>query len=152
MKHFPLTAALLIVCASTVFSQNSSGGSYRVDNFDFINGVRIAAPPTRATSSTMSRRGKMRGAGQPANAGAINAIIDDRMAEIEGNKSLGGFTSGNSSIDSFIVDSGRRNAVDPLLLYASASPASGIRNRTLRVAAATCVSCSTCLMAMSNWH
>jgi len=118
MKHFPLTAGLLIVCASTVFSQNSSGGSYRVDNFDFINGVRIAAPPTRATSSTLSRRGKMRGAGQSANAGAINAIIDDRMAEIEGNKSLGGFTTGNSSIDSFIVDSGRRNAVDPLLLYA----------------------------------
>ena len=118
MKHFPLTAALLIVCASSVFSQSSSGGSYRVDNFDFINGVRIATPSTRAMSSTMSRRGKMRGAGQPANAGSINAIIDDRMAEIKASDSLEGFTTGNPSIDSFIVDSGRRNAVDPLLLYA----------------------------------
>jgi soluble lytic murein transglycosylase-like protein len=118
MKHFPLFAALLIVCASSVFSQSSSGGSYRVDNFDFINGVRIAAAPTRPTSSTLSRRGKMRGAGQSATAGAIHAIIDDQMAEIESNNSLGGFTTGNSSIDSFIVESGRRNAVDPLLLYA----------------------------------
>ena len=60
----------------------------------------------------------MRGAGQPANAGAINAIINERMAEINGSDSLGGFTTGNASVDSFIVDSGRRNAVDPLLLYA----------------------------------
>src|SRR5882672_8891549 len=118
MKHFPLTAALFLVCASSVFSQSSSGGSYRVDNFDFINGVRIATPPTKAMSSTMSRKGKMRGAGQSANAGAINAIINDRMAEIKGSNSLEGFTTGNASIDSFIVDSGRRNAVDPLLLYA----------------------------------
>src|SRR2546425_10811148 len=118
MKHFPLTAALLLVCFSSVFSQGSSSGSYRVDNFDFINGVRIATPPSRATSSTSSRRGKMRGAPQSANAGAINAIIDDRMAEIKGTDSLAGFTTGNASIDSFIVESGRRNAVDPLLLYA----------------------------------
>src|SRR5882672_1170842 len=118
MKHFTLTAALLIVCATCVFSQSNSGGSYRVDNFDFINGVRIATPPTKAMSSTMSRKGKMRGAGQSANAGAINAIIDDRMAELKDSNSLGGFTTGNASIDSFIVDSGKRNAVDPLLLYA----------------------------------
>ena len=60
----------------------------------------------------------MRGAPQSANAGAINAIIEDRMAEIKGTNSLAGFTTGNASIDSFIVESGRRNAVDPLLLYA----------------------------------
>jgi hypothetical protein len=116
MKHFPLTAALVLVCFSSVFSQSGSGGSYRVDNFDFINGVRIAAPPSRPTSSNLSRRGKTRGAG--ASAGAINAIIDDRMAEIKGTNSLAGFTTGNASIDNFIVESGRRNAVDPLLLYA----------------------------------
>ena len=118
MKHFPLTAALLLACVSSVFSQNDSGGSYRVDNFDFINGVRVATPPTQASSSTLSRRGKRRGAGQSANAGAINAIINDKMAEINGSNSLGGFTTGNTNIDSFIVASGRRNAVDPLLLYA----------------------------------
>src|SRR6266550_5727633 len=109
MKHFPLTAALLLFCASSVFCQSDLGGSYRVDNFDFINGVRIAAP-TQASSSTKSRRGKIRGAGQPANAGEINAIINDRMAQINGRDSLGGFTTGNASVDSFIVDSGRRNA------------------------------------------
>ena len=63
------------------------------------------------------RRGKT-GGGYSANAGTINAIIDEKMAEIKGNGSMGGFTTGNSSIDSYIVESGRRNAVDPLLLYA----------------------------------
>jgi len=65
-----------------------------------------------------SRRGKLRGGGYSASAGSINAIINERMAEIKGNSSMGGFTTGNASIDNFIVDSGRRNAVDPLLLYA----------------------------------
>lgn len=40
------------------------------------------------------------------------------MAEIKGTDSMGGFTTGNTAIDGFIVQSGRRNAVDPLLLYA----------------------------------
>src|SRR2546421_692657 len=131
MKHLPLALALLLTGASSVLSQSSSGGSYRVDNFDFINGVRIATPPTQATSSTMSRRGKMRGARQSANAGAINAIISDRMAEINGNNPLGGFTTGNANIDSFIVDSGRRNAVDPLLLYAIMHQESTFQTRAM---------------------
>src|SRR5687767_884175 len=104
MKHFPLAAALLLVCASSVFPQgDSSGSGYRVDNFDFINGVRIAAPPPQTSSLTKSRRGKMRSAVYSANAGTINAIIDDRMAEIKASSSLEGFTTGNASIDSFIV-------------------------------------------------
>ncbi len=31
--------------------------------------------------------------------------------------SLEGFTTGNSEVDSFIVESGKRNSVDPVLLY-----------------------------------
>ena len=118
MKHFPPAAAILLLCAASVFSQGNAGGSYRIDNFDFVNGVRIATPPSRPASATLSRRGKTRGAPQSASAGAIDAIIDDRMAEIKGATPLAGFTTGNANIDSFIVESGRRNAVDPLLLYA----------------------------------
>ena len=89
-----------------------------MDNFDFINGVRVATPPTQAPSSTKARRGKRGSAGSAANTATINAIINDRMAQITGSNSLGGFTTGNANIDGFIVESGRRNAVDPLLLYA----------------------------------
>ena len=31
---------------------------------------------------------------------------------------MSGFTTGNATVDSYILDSGRRNSVDPLLLYA----------------------------------
>jgi soluble lytic murein transglycosylase-like protein len=31
---------------------------------------------------------------------------------------LSGFTTGDAAVDSYIIDSGRRNSVDPLLLYA----------------------------------
>lgn len=119
MKHSLLIAALLLVCASSVFPQGGSGGSsYRVDNFDFVNAVRIMTPPPAASSPMKMRRGKLRSPGYSASAGSINAIINKRMAEIKSNNSMGGFTTGNASIDSFIVESGRRNAVDPLLLYA----------------------------------
>jgi soluble lytic murein transglycosylase-like protein len=118
MKQFIPITAILLVCASAVFSQSSSSGSYRIDNFDFANAVRIAAPPVQPLPPTKTRRGKMRGAAYSASAGAINTIINDRMAELSVSNSLDGFTTGNASIDGYIVESGRRNAVDPLLLYA----------------------------------
>lgn len=132
MKHSLLIAALLLVCASSVFPQSVSGGSgYRVDNFDFVNAVRVAAPPPLASSAIKVRRGKMRGAGYSANAASINAIIDDRMSEIKGSTSMGAFTTGNASIDGFIVESGRRNRVDPLLLYAIMHQESTFKARAL---------------------
>jgi len=60
----------------------------------------------------------MRGARSAASAGTINAIINARMADIQSSYSLDGFTTGDANIDSFIIDSGRRNSVDPKLLYA----------------------------------
>src|SRR6188474_1829529 len=73
MKHSLLIAALLLVCASPVFPQ--SGSTYRVDNFDFGNAVRVMTPPPAASSPMKSRRGKLRGGGYSASAGSINAII-----------------------------------------------------------------------------
>jgi soluble lytic murein transglycosylase-like protein len=131
MKHSLLIAALLLVCASSAFPQGGTGGSYRVDNFDFVNAVRIMAPPPAASAPIKTRRGKSRNAGYSASAGSINAIINDRMAEIKGNSSMGGFTTGNATIDGFIVESGRRNAVDPLLLYAIMHQESTFKARAL---------------------
>jgi soluble lytic murein transglycosylase-like protein len=129
MKHLLLIPALFFVCASSVFAQ--SGSSYRVDNFDFVNAVRIAAPPPLVASPMKLRRSKVRGSGYSANTASINAIINDRMSEIKGNDSMGGFTTGNASIDNFIVQSGRRNSVDPLLLYAIMHQESTFKARAL---------------------
>ena len=45
--------------------------------------------------------------------------------------SLSGFTTGNSSVDNLIIESGRRNSVDPLLLYAIMHQESTFKARAL---------------------
>ncbi len=47
----------------------------------------------------------------------MNSVSHPRTSDFNISNSLGGYTTGNSTIDSLIVESGRRNSVDPLLLY-----------------------------------
>jgi soluble lytic murein transglycosylase-like protein len=47
------------------------------------------------------------------------------------NPSLGGFTTGNSEVDNYIVDSGKRNSVDPLLLYSIMHQESSFKTRAM---------------------
>jgi soluble lytic murein transglycosylase-like protein len=47
------------------------------------------------------------------------------------NPSLGGFTTGNSAVDNFIVESGKRNSVDPLLLYSIMHQESSFKPRAM---------------------
>src|SRR4030095_16283622 len=103
MKKFTFTAAFLFVSGATALGQTGAG--YRVDNFDFVNGIRVETPKTQLTSYKASRKKLRRGA-PSASAESINAIIDTRMAEIKGASSLGGYTTGNATIDSLIVESG----------------------------------------------
>jgi soluble lytic murein transglycosylase-like protein len=44
---------------------------------------------------------------------------------------LGGFTTGNVEVDGFIVDSGKRNSVDPLLLYSIMHQESSFKSRAM---------------------
>jgi soluble lytic murein transglycosylase-like protein len=128
MKTFCLVAALLLVSATSALGQTTA--SYRIDNFDFVNGIRLEAPPAQVISSKASRR-KLRRATPSASAESINAIINTKMAEIRGASSLGGYTTGNATVDSFIVESGTRNSVDPLLLYSIMHQESTFKPRAL---------------------
>lgn len=128
MKKLSLTAALLLVSATAALGQTTL--SYRVDNFDFVNGIRVEMPPPLLAPSKFSRN-KLRRAAPSASAESINAIINTRMAEIKGDSSLGGYTTGNRTVDSFIVESGTRNSVDPLLLYSIMHQESTFKPRAL---------------------
>jgi soluble lytic murein transglycosylase-like protein len=44
---------------------------------------------------------------------------------------MGGFTTGNSEVDNFIVESGKRNSVDPLLLYSIMHQESSFKARAM---------------------
>ena len=54
-----------------------------------------------------------------------------RLTSMPLNPGLGGFTTGSSDIDKFIVESGKRNSVDPLLLYSIMHQESSFKPRAM---------------------
>jgi hypothetical protein len=86
---------------------------YQIDNFDFPNAVKIQTPKV-----TPSREGS-----QPKRLIHLTSQIT--------NPSLGGFTTGNSEVDNYIVESGKRNSVDPLLLYSIMHQESSFKTRAM---------------------
>jgi hypothetical protein len=101
--------AVIIACAGNIFAQTSSG--YQVDNFDFANAVRIETPKVESPKKTPKR------------------LV--HLTSLPLNPSLGGFTTGNTDVDKFIVESGQRNSVDPLLLYAIMHQESSFKPRAM---------------------
>src|SRR2546430_7940733 len=110
MKNIPLAAALLLVSPLSAFAQSEA--VHRVDNFDLPNAVRIHLPPP----PVRTRRGRLVSSTN-LNYSPSSAPLT-RTTSINWTGTLSGFTTGDSTIDSYILDSGRRNSVDPLLLYA----------------------------------
>ena len=115
MKTFPLAVAFLLISALPAFAQSeSSAPIYRVDNFD-LRAVRIelpAPPPAKKL-----RRGRVPTSATNQDHPSSNSIAT-RTTNMNWTGTLSGFTTGDSTVDGYILDSGRRNSVDPLLLYA----------------------------------
>ena len=101
--------ALFILAVITLSAMSLAAQTYQVDNFDFPNAVKIQSP--RIDPSKPKRLVHL-----------TSQII---------NPSLGGFTTGNSDVDNYIVESGKRNSVDPLLLYSIMHQESSFKSRAL---------------------
>jgi soluble lytic murein transglycosylase-like protein len=100
---------LVIIAASAAASPGQTPVRYQVDNFDFANAVQIQSPkePAKTTRRLV------------------------RLTSMPVNPSLGGFTTGNSDVDNFLVESGKRNSVDPLLLYSIMHQESSFKPRAM---------------------
>ena len=83
--------------------------AYQIDNFDLPNSVKIQTPPKPNPP--------------------IKRLV--RLTSLPINPSLGGFTTGNAEVDNFIVESGKRNSVDPLLLYSIMHQESSFKPRAM---------------------
>jgi soluble lytic murein transglycosylase-like protein len=99
----------LYILAILALTAGSTAAQYQVDNFDFPNAVKIQTP--RIESSRPKR------------------LV--QLTSLPMNPSLGGFTTGNSDVDNFIVESGKRNSVDPLLLYSIMHQESSFKARAM---------------------
>ena len=90
---------------------------YTIDNFDFANGVRIETPSVRKPAKSTRRLTRLTALRVPSQAPLIDNNTLTNFNDSNANNALSGFTTGNAAVDAFIVASGKRNAVDPLLLY-----------------------------------
>ena len=106
MKNVLLVSALVLISATSAAAQSA----YQIDNFDLPNAVQIHTPKPEPKN-------------QP------KKLL--RLTSMPMNPSLGGFTTGNSEVDNFIVESGKRNSVDPLLLYSIMHQESSFKTRAI---------------------
>ena len=104
------TLLLLIFPLILTAAPAQAQSNYQIDNFDLPNAVQIHTPK-----------------GEPKN--QPKRLL--RLTSMPLNPTLGGFTTGSSDIDNFIVESGKRNSVDPLLLYSIMHQESSFKTRAM---------------------
>lgn len=98
------------------------------DNFDTARGVQVTsptvAPVTEAKSKPLVKKTAQVTAVkvQPVKAARITMAME---------RSMGNFTTGDSKIDAYILDSSRRYNIDPLLIYAQMHQESSFKLKAL---------------------
>jgi soluble lytic murein transglycosylase-like protein len=127
----PLFLSALALTSATAVAQSTT---YSFDNFDTQNGVRISPEPVKARVSTprsqRTRRNELSTRASQNTQATIS--LDDPATTVKntallyepvGTPDLGaasplrGYTTGSAQIDNYLIDSGTRNGIDPLLLY-----------------------------------
>src|ERR1051325_6605764 len=115
MRNLPLVVAALLLSAASAFAQRTD---YSIDNFDFRNGVKTAAPAVEASRPLSTKTTKHRS--RSALISASNSVPSMPATPLvtptlltPGNVSaLRGYTTGSSEIDGYLVQSGKSNGVD----------------------------------------
>lgn len=137
MRNLGFTFLLLLCCANVTAAQNTR--AYRFDNFDMPAGVSIASVPT---SDVLPKRKQTAVKAAAAKASSVRMRFVERESarikpvlytppKVAGAGALAGFTTGDPRVDSYIVESGVRNGVDPALLYAIMHQESSFKARAV---------------------
>ena len=144
MTRFPLIAlAILFVCAPAL-AQNTA---YSFDNFDTRNGVRVQVEPPKAPAKVSRTRRPTRipSTDEIADQSSVTSItLDsqrslvaptvltyDPLAAQSNSSSLRGYTTGSAEVDGYLISSGTRHGVDPLLLYSVMHQESSFKSRAI---------------------
>jgi hypothetical protein len=146
MKLIALIPLSLMLLTATAFSQ---GSARSFDNFDTATGVNVILPPAPPAPKLVKKKNaqgrwvvviedklvKKTVSSKPVQS------VSDGMATREGGLSaklvmgtstqLKGFTTGDPVVDSYIIDSSRRYAIDPLLIYSQMHQESTFKSRAM---------------------
>jgi soluble lytic murein transglycosylase-like protein len=146
MKLIALIPLSLALLTATGFSQ---GSARSFDNFDTAAGVNVILPPAPPAPKLVKKKNaqgkwvvvvedklvKKTVSSRPVQS------VSDGMATREGGLSaklvmgtstqLKGFTTGDPVVDSYIIDSSRRYAIDPLLIYSQMHQESTFKSRAM---------------------
>jgi soluble lytic murein transglycosylase-like protein len=125
LMRIPPAALLVLFIAAPSFAQSAS---YSFDNFDTRAGVHVYTEPARPIVSRKSRRSsksdssKTNATNEPASTIQKSlvqpTIMTFNVAAANADVSaLRGFTTGSPQVDGYLIDSGKTNGVDPLLIY-----------------------------------
>jgi hypothetical protein len=135
----------VIIFISFFFISNSSAQtrSRVFDNFDTLKGVQVVTPtivkPAVATTTSRNKRGEKQTSKQ-TNKPTMNVQDGLSLQKVSQNvtytkttmgtgSNLAGFTTGDATIDSYILTSSRRYSIDPLLIYAQMHQESAFKLR-----------------------
>jgi len=122
MRKILLILSLLTATAPGIVAQ-----SYQIDNFDLPNAVQVQSPKVDPKPSPQTKQlTKLRNYTYSPPPGTLIHLTSQPL-----NPSLGDFTTGNTDVDNFIVESGKRNSVDPLLLYSIMHQESSFKTRAM---------------------
>lgn len=115
--------ALLILLVSIFALSASAQSNVVIDNFS-LNIVQVKPSPTPTPVPVVKKEKGKKGkkAEQPPIQPAMLMALK---------KELDGYTTGNSEIDTYIVDSAKRHNLDPVLIYATMHQESSFKPRAL---------------------
>jgi hypothetical protein len=124
-KSVIISSLLTLLFALSASAQDK----YQFDNFSFENGVRVQLPAPQTPKSKDKAGRKLTFSKNFKYSPPEGSLI--HLTSQSANPSMGGFTTGNADVDGFIVDSGKRNSVDPLLLYSIMHQESSFKPRAM---------------------
>ena len=128
MTRIPRAALVLLFISAPALAQSTA---YSFDNFDTRNGVRVYVEPAKPlVSGPRSRRASKTDLTKTSSASHSAVIeLNDPVITIKptvltyapltanAGSALRGYTTGSAQVDGYLIDSGTRNGIDPLLLY-----------------------------------
>ena len=121
MKIFLIYTGLFCILAVPTFAQNRSR---TFDNFDTVRGVQVVTPTIAPMIETKNKKLVKKTAsvtpkGMNVSDGlSVKQSISYGKLVMSTGNSMGAFTTGDTTIDSYITASSARYNIDPLLIYA----------------------------------